>query len=365
MPIAENEVSNGNRTPLELHFNNTHYFKMGLGFKRSSFDIGFYYSRFVDNRKLKDKFANTYPLSTGANYIDLGEDGGNFRDEITIYPEDYENAYVTGLAKSKFDFKHIDFEAGAKFKIGEIAIRVSLAARYAKYNQSLTVERRGSRICAIEPRMPHARVCRDPFVVVDDEPIKEQFPNATYENNRQMDMGLSMYGPKLGLSVSVPLTNKLNLVGGVNWAVLFGERNLKDNYKTKHILRTMTPGNREIKAYENEPFIVEVDAGGFIEKDKNIIVHNLAFKAGLEYDFVISDSSILSFLAGYRYDIHYGVRTTCGSSRIKERAFANSINTPLPDSYGNCGKRFENGILQHGDENFISHGPFLRTTITF
>jgi len=360
--------------PVYLHLKDTHYFKTGAGFKWRGFDLGAYYTSFSTDYRLEDKFKNTFPLSTGSNSY-----AGSDQNENMFTPFAYGTEHVEGLAKGQFDFEHIDLEAGALFKVELISIRLSAGVRYAKYNQSLNVKTTGARDCAYgdwDGHEPTVRNCRNPDNVVDATD-QQRFEGPSHSNSRQLDMDIEALGPRIGLSVGVPLSKNITFVGGVNWAILFGKKNITDDYESTSTRRqiaangwsreqtdevTDSSGNvvtAQIDAteyIEGEPIVLEIEQGGYKVKDKDETIHNVELEAGLRYDIELSDSTTLSFLAGYRYDMHYGVRTTCGSSKSADTEQA---------SYGKCAERNLDGSIDHESEDFISHGPFLRTTFSF
>jgi len=393
------------RTPLELNFSDTHYVKLGAGVKWRGFDLGAYYTTLSNHNNLKDKFQDTYPLSTGPN------ENTHPVKNTWINPNDhgYEDYYVTGkatgTAEGDFSFQHYDVEAGAVFKIDKIAVRFSAGMRYADYNQSLNVNRTGVPFCSrrnITKKTPpeYDYACDDPDVPFNDgaDPLKVLDLNAhhpAFGSIRDVDMQIEAFGPRLGLSVSAPFSKNISLIGAFNWAVLYGDREITDNYRTTKTTRIITkPGRAEVPAFvgngtvENpetplvpalppvygQTTIVDKNKEGEIRKKyEDNTVHNLELEIGLQYKLELSDNSTLSFVAGYRHDIHYGVRSIfCGSSKIQVTdpiEFAKDPKTrkklPVP-SYGNCGARQDDGSIPHGEsEDFTVQGPFIRTTVTF
>jgi len=401
IPIAEKKkatdsggmevVNDLARLPLELNFSDSHYFKVGAAIQWHSFDLGAYYttlsntSEILSNHK-NGKFKNTFPLSTGPDgfYPDppnlpvIGK-------ALLLYPNFRDTSKTTGTAVSQFAFNHFDLEAGTTVKIDKIAFRISIGARYAKYIQSLSVNRNNTWQCRMEDddadtSTPEIRVCLDPDVAISLHPKRDPTTlNGHYplrSNMRNFDMDITAFGPRLGLSVDAEFSENISLVGAFNWAVLFSERSIRDNYKSTEIAKKIkqdkpgkiaTPGSPRIEPVYRDTGIFPLDHGGFIEKDTDRTVHNLELEIGLQYTLQLSDSSTLSFLAGYRHDIHYGVMTSCGSSKINDADPKDVRASTIPISYGNCGKRnVKDNSISHGAGNdFISHGPFLKTTFQF
>ena len=375
MPIAEGDLfKDPAALPLEIEFANSYFYKAGAGFKWRGFDIGAYYTNFSNEHDLEDKFGNTFPLSTSA-----------VEGNVDVNPEVYGTEHVKGFAKGKYDFEHIDLDVGAVFKIEDISLRFSAGIRYGNYAQSLNVETSGARQCGV-PVSEGPRVCYDPDEIVDlDDDGDETYAGPSYGNSRQLDMDIEAFGPRLGLSVGVPLSKNITFMGGVNWAVLFGSKNSSENYNHTTTRRQVAiasqpavlptaddpvtgavfhAGSDFVPHVEGPPIVSKIEETSLKVVDKDTTIHNLEFEAGLRYDLEFSKTTTLSFLAGYRYDIHYGVRTTCGVSRYETREPAPGTGV-VSTNYGNCAGKNSDGAIVPGNEDFISHGPFLRTTLSF
>jgi len=413
IPIAENK-GDGKlaRTPVELDFNGTHYFKVGAGVKWRGFDLGFHYTDMDASNNLKDQFKDTFPLGTGIKGI-LPPGKTKLSDtnsDYVIDPKLYGTANTNGTADSKFSFNHYDLELGAVFKADKIAFRISAGARYAEYNQSLNVKRNNSWLCRMVDVVPatdpitQTQQCDDSAIITPGADIKDSsgkvigreldtHPNASFSNIRNLDMDITAFGPRIGLSLDAAYTKNISLVGSVNWAVLFSDRSIKDNYKATETTKIITkngipaipaiPAVAEVPAKGShsviparaavpavpavppvygDPTINTVDQGGFIEKDLEKTIYNLELEAGIQYNMELSENSTLSFLVGYRYDTHIGAMTSCGSSKIEKVDGTKKTQA----SYGNCGTRLDDGSVNHGSgDNFTSHGPFIKTTISF
>jgi len=186
IPIAEHKkmldgnatqiVSNIPREPLELDFGNTHYFKAGTSITWGRFDLGAYYTSFSSHQNLKNKFKNTYPLSTCPIAKNL-HPWGIFPNALrggSYYPVDK----ATGIAEADFEFKHFDIEAGATFEAEKISFRLSVGMRFAEYDQSLNVNRSGVPICTFRDGNGKIipRRCSDPDKVFD-APISYRYPD--------------------------------------------------------------------------------------------------------------------------------------------------------------------------------------------
>lgn len=402
-PIAEN-IADGDkaRTPLEFGFSDTHYFKVGTGFKWRGFDLGAYYTSLSNTHKLKDEFKDTFPLSTSPNGKgEIKPDPSAtppilFEDSkiFTLNPNLYLTDKTKGTAEGDFSFEHYDIEAGAIFKADKIAIRFSAGMRFAKYDQSLNVNRINVPSCKLipdtvnHPPSPPIRLCDnvDELLTTKDSKDLYQHKHKSLGSIRDLEMEIEAFGPRLGLTVSAPFTKNISLIGAVNWAVLFGERDITDNYKSTKIQKVITkngkagvpakpgditttpitPPQPEVKAVPpvyGESIVTDKELqGGFVEKDRNNTVYNLELELGLQYKFELSERMFINFLAGYRYDIHYGVLTSCGSSKIIDGSGEDATQA----TYGNCGGRLSDGSVPHiASDDFIIHGPFIKTTLSF
>jgi len=237
IPIAENKAAKAGETgtPVELDFNGTHVFKIGAGVKWRGFDLGFYYTDMDSSNNSKDKFKDTFPLSTGpkgfaVNPLKPTELGKQY----LIDPATYGTATTKGSVDSKFSFNHYDVELGAMFKADKITFRVSAGARYAEYDQSLSVKRDNSWECVSNPAsgsttavpLPDIKTCADPDLMEDPDPTVpggETYNNPKFSNIRNLDMDITAFGPRLGFSVAAAYTKNISLVGAVNFAVLFSD----------------------------------------------------------------------------------------------------------------------------------------------
>jgi len=451
IPIAEHKAIAPltDRLPLSLDFESDHYFKAGAGFNWRGFDIGAYYTKSNSSHSLKNKFKNTFPLNTATHnggpivegatgdgpssqddeYGGFGsgtggdddwqridpddpvtfnnnkvssemsldvanvDPGGPEKIEHLINPDYFKTDTATGTAQGEFNYQHFDFEVGALFKMGDVGLRFSAGARYAKYEQSLNVTRTGRWYCydGFNAVGDPAIECDDPNEVFLSEWGDElDFHSPSYANQRNLDMEIEAFGPRIGLTLSAPLTKNITLIGAANWAILFGERDITDNYIRKKTTRIIKKNGEEavaeipaevgsgtvaepefplIPAVPAVPPVYDKDRvqtytqGGYVEKDKDTTIHNLEFEAGLEYTLKLGKKTALSFLAGYRYDVHYGAMTTCGGSKILD----DPAKPETQKTFGSCAKRLPNGSLPHAvdGEDYISHGPFIKTSFTF
>jgi len=113
--------------------------------------------------------------------------------------------------------------------------------------------------------------------------------------------------------------------------------------------------HRKINKIAGRP-ILAVD-GGYREKSKKMIIQNLELEGGFEYILKLDEKYSMIFVLGYRYDKHFNAMTTCGGSKV--------IN-PDDRFFGKCVSHIHGDhSAHHESEDFISHGPFVRTTIRF
>lgn len=306
--------------PLYLKDNLSFSHKVGIGAKFSNnFDIAVFYNQLWNQSHTNnpDSFDNTVPITTSW-WWNSG-------------PPHFLNT-AKGWAFNKYSLWNIDFEAGHNLKFSLANIRISAGLRYGEYKQNFNVKRTNEK-----------------FGFYSNGERR-------FFSERTAKLDISGLGPRLGLSIDIPI-KKFNLITSANYAVLFSKRSIDDQNDAVWLAwpENETDFN-ELK--RGTPFL-HTSGGGYKEKNKNTIIRNLDIQGGIQYTFDIGEKSSLALMVGYRYEIHYGATINCGRPYISQSdpqaVYGKCINKSKENEYGE----------KHGKDNFISHGPFLRTEFNF
>lgn len=322
-------------SPIYLKFDSSYSHKAGLGFKfKQGFDIGFFHSQLWNSSQTNDpdSFAGSILLDTSDSWYDF-----------LPFNADKDKVWAT----NKYKLWNVDLEIGYNFSLPRpdnlpnATFRIMTGIRYAEYNQNF-IEKRTSATFGVYSN-----------------------GERRLEAERIVNLKIKGIGPRLGLMFNLP-TGLFNLFGAVNYSILFSKRNINDD--SGHVILGWLPGHTDLHALvkkglnpeENGGKVIWVQEGGYQEKDKNIIIRNLEIEGGVEYIWTLNNKSSIVFNLGYRYDKHFNAMTTCGGAKVKN---------PDDRTFGKCKTHIHSGKVSHSAhhlaEDFISHGPFLRTTFKF
>jgi len=326
--------ASGSHLSLEFEDSYSHKSRLGARFE-NGFDVGVSYSQLWNTSKTNnpDAFADTILLDTGYQwYADIP----------------FDSAKAKGWGTSNYNFWNVDLETGYTFNfpsspsLPNATLRITSGIRYAEYDQNY-----------------HEVRTNEMFGFYNDGTRR-------FYSERNLDLDIKGFGPRMGLAFNLP-TGFLNIVGSINYSILFSKRNVKDIASGIEISWAGPPWNgigNGNTLTEGVPTLV--NDSGYQEKKKNITIHNLELEGGIEYVLKLWEKSSMIFTLGYRYDKHFNAMTTCGHSKV--------IN-PEDRYFGKCFLHVHEGATNdsddkghaahHESEDFISHGPFVRTTIRF
>jgi len=299
-----------------LNFKDNYAYKFGLGYRfNGNFYIGMAYDAMLDkDQKHEGMLKNAYPL--------VGKSDGfssHGYDKIDGWQEAKE--LVTG----QYGFEVIDLEFGVirRFKPG-IYLKIIVGGRYGKYNQEMSVIRKNECV----PNHPSSvRSCDnkdDPFGFI-----------------RNLKQKIDGFGPRFGLSVIAPIKNtNFNLIGSTSYSILYAKKDIHDNFSL--IFNFDNDRDGETRAQNHNSISTD---------QKETIIRYLDIEGGLQFELkfvffnekkVKKKSSILLDV-GYKYSAHFGALNTFGIS----------INKKESDAFGDK------------EDDFISHGPFVRLGFKF
>ena len=193
----------------------------------------------------------------------------------------------------------VDFEVGYSMQLGQVALRGFVGVRYADFDQNI------SGTGHFYPGIPTN-------------------PNFSFERHVHA-VGI---GPRLGVEGNIPLgSTNFGLAGGINGAILFGDRDTVDSTIAGGFAFTET--SRLIDDGDDTMYNVEGDLG---------------FTYGIE----LGNASSMMLTAGYRVEAWFNVNNA-------ESSFTGPGIGPLPAG------------AQYGedDDGQLFHGPFLRAKLNF
>jgi len=309
-----------------LNIEPNYFYKVGLGLLITDmFDIGMFYEGMGEqNQKYEGPFKSTYPLAWKYTEKSLGFDyGGNdskrFQDGM-------------GSATGKYSFEVIDLETGITFRLNPgVYYRITIGGRYAKYNQSMSVNRWNEYCEPSSPNNDGSRPCNQ-----DYEP---------FGSDRQLSQKIDGFGPRFGLSVIAPIKNSnINLIGSLSYSIVYAKKEIYDIFSyivtagdSKEILTEM---RNSIGYYRQNILMGEIEES---------IVRHFNIECGVQYEFKLSETIMILMTGGYKYSAHYGALNSYG----KSLKYVNPKSNLVGISYGNK------------QDDLILQGPFLKVGIKF
>ncbi len=308
---------------LMLDFDASYSQKSGLGVRfKNRFDIGLFTTQLWNTSATNDpdSFADTIHLDTGNDWYISGT---------------YDTTKSKGLATHKFYFWNVDFETGYTFNISNMMIRLNGGIRYAEYYQDYR-ETRNNEMFGFD-----------------------QKGERIFHSLRTIDLDINGIGPRIGVGFNVPITGAefLHIFTSFNYSWLISKKTIIDQ------------ANSILWESQNPNIYSWYDDQGYKVKNKDIRIDIMEIEGGIEYLFKIGEKASMVFKLGYRYDRHFNAFTNCGHSKI---VIAENRHNPKNRFFGNCvvhihGPNFSKNPHSVHDlgSDFISHGPFLRTSISF
>ena len=234
-----------------------------------------------------------------------------------------------GSATGKYGFEIIDLETGFTFRLNPgVYYRIIIGGRYAKYNQAMSVNRWNE--------------C-DPSGSSEPPPCdREEEP---FGSDRQLGQKIDGFGPRFGLSVVAPIKHSnINLIGSFSYSIVYAKKEIFD------IFSRVDSAKKE----GEEIFAISSNSIGMRRQNtnkgeiENSIIRHFEIECGLQYEYKISEMTMILLTGGYRYSAHLGALNSNGKS-LKYI----SGDNPIATNYGNR------------DDDYILQGPFVKVGFKF